>query len=111
MTIVEARNFKAGDNLEVKASLKTSTKDKLLFKTRGTKFDNVSDSYKWGESVPFKSSPSGNIILQLREHHTFGKSVVLGEATLNLENYVNVSENITLPVGSGELIVNVKYFT
>lgn len=111
LTIVEARNFKAGDNLEVKASLKTSTKDKLLFKTRGTKFDNVSDSYKWGESVPFKSSPSGNIILQLREHHTFGKSVVLGEATLNLENYVNVSENITLPVGSGELVVNVKYFT
>ncbi|EMG46718.1 hypothetical protein G210_3025 [Candida maltosa Xu316] len=111
LTIVEARNIPAGDNLEVKASLKTSTKNKSLIRTRSTKFDKITDSYKWSESVPFKSTDTGVIQLQLREHHTFGKKVVLGEASLELSKYVNVSENITVPLESGELVVNLKYFT
>lgn len=80
-------------------------------KTRSVKFDKNSDSYKWNESVPFKSTTSGSIVLVLREKHTFGKSVVVGEGILELNNCVNVSENVTIPVGSAELIINVKYFT
>ena len=111
LTIVEARNIAGGENLEVKAFLKTSSKEKTLMKTRSVKFDKNSDSYKWNESVPFKSTTSGSIVLVLREKHTFGKSVVVGEGILELNNCVNVSENVTIPVGSAELIINVKYFT
>ncbi|RCK60937.1 Tricalbin-3 [Candida viswanathii] len=110
LTIVEARNVPAGENLDVKAVLKTSSKEKSLIKTRSTKFDKNSDSYKWSESVPFKSTAAGTIILVLREKHTFGKSVVLGETALELSNYVNVSENVTVNIGSAELVVNIKYF-
>ncbi|KAI5955610.1 hypothetical protein KGF54_001112 [Candida jiufengensis] len=111
LTIVEARGFSSGSPLEVKASLKTTTKDKSLLKTRVAKFDKHTESYKWNESVPFRAASTGKIILIVKEHHTFGKSVTVGECELDLGQYVNVSENIVLPTGKGDLVINLKYFT
>ncbi|CAI5758774.1 unnamed protein product [Candida verbasci] len=110
LTIIEAKNFQPSKNLEVKVTLRSSTKDKSLIKTRPTKFDKHYQSYRWSESVPFRSSQTGQLIINLREHHTFGKSVSLGEQVLNLADYINVSENIPINVGEGILIINLKEF-
>ncbi|KAI5961252.1 uncharacterized protein KGF55_004177 [Candida pseudojiufengensis] len=111
LTIVEATGFTSGGALEVKASLKTSTKDKSLIRTRTSKLDKHTETFKWNESVPFRSASTGKIIFNIREHHTFGKSVTVGECEINLGQFVNVSENITIPAGKGNLIINLKYFT
>ena len=107
LTIVEAQGF-SSNALEIKAVLKTSTRDKTLIRTRATKkHDGV---FKWNESVPFKSATTGQILLYVREHHTFGKSVGVGEALIELADNTNVNENITIPAGSGAVVVNLKYF-
>ncbi|CAD1810346.1 C2 domain family protein [Candida parapsilosis] len=110
LTIVEARGY-SNPALDVKAVLKTSTKEKSLLKTRHAKLDKHTNSYKWSESVPFKSAPTGQLILTVRQPHTFGKSQTVAEAVVNLSHYVNVNENISIPTGHGEIVINLKYFT
>lgn len=91
--------------------LKTTTKEKALLKTRSAKHDKSTNSYKWSESVPFKSAPTGQLILTVRQPHTFGKSETVAEAVVNLSHYINVNENIPIPTGHGEIVINLKYFT
>ncbi|ODV80777.1 putative bud/polarization protein [Suhomyces tanzawaensis NRRL Y-17324] len=110
ISVVSAQGF-SNSNLEVKISLKTSTKDKELYKTRATKVDKETGLYRWNESTPFKSASSGELHFYVREHHTFGKTVNLGHTVLPLVEVLNKAENIVLNAGEGELTVNIRYLS
>lgn len=110
VTVVSASGFKTDEPIVVKVTLKTSTKEKLLIKTRLKKLDKEKNNCVWDESVTFRSSPIGELLFDVKEHHTFGKDVSLGKVSLVLADYVNVGEDIKLNVGPGELIINIKYF-
>ncbi|ABN67748.2 putative xylanase/chitin deacetylase, partial [Scheffersomyces stipitis CBS 6054] len=109
LTIVSASNLNTKDPVEVKVVLKQPTKQKDLFKTRNTKGDKSANTFKWNESVPFKSVTEGELIFDIREHHTFGKNVSLGQATVKLSDVIGRPDNLELNVGSGQLVVNVRY--
>ncbi|KAG7661406.1 uncharacterized protein J8A68_005101 [[Candida] subhashii] len=111
ITVVSASGFETDDPVVVKVTLKTSTKEKQLIKTKHKKLDKEKKNYHWDESVSFRSSAAGEIIFDVKEHHTFGKDVSLGKTSIILSEYVNVSENVTLNAGNGEVVVNIKYFS
>lgn len=108
LSIISADGI-SGGNLEVKVTLKTSTKEKELYKTRSSKVDKDSGSYKWNESVPFKSAASGELHFEIREHHVFGKSVSVAHSVLQLSEVYNKSENVVLAAGDGQLTLNIRY--
>ncbi|CAK9438834.1 uncharacterized protein LODBEIA_P30580 [Lodderomyces beijingensis] len=111
LTIVEGKGF-SPSSLDVKVVLKRGPglDDKSLIKTRACKADKTTGLCKWNESVPFRSPTTGHLVLTVREHHTFGKSVTVGEGVLHLAEYMNVNENIVVPAGEGAIVVNLKYF-
>lgn len=108
ITIISADGI-SGGALEVKVTLKTSTKEKELYKTRSNKIDKETNLYKWNESVPFKAASSGELRFDIKERHVFGKSVPIASAVLHLSEALNKSENIILDVGEGHLTLNIRY--
>ena len=109
VTIVSADNFSDSNALGVKVVLKTSSKEKDIFKTRPTKSDKESSMYRWNESVPFRSAVTGELRFYIREHHTFGKDVEIAQAVVPLSEVAHKHDNITLNAGNGNLVVNVRY--
>lgn len=107
ISIVSASGYSAS-GLTVKATLKTSSKDKELCKTRAAKSD-PSNNYKWNESFPFKATPSSQIEFTLREYHKLARNVEVGSAILDLSTMVDKNEHVNLPIGDGELTLNVRY--
>ncbi|KAK6466008.1 putative bud/polarization protein, partial [Scheffersomyces coipomensis] len=107
ISIISASGLSTSASIEAKAILKTSTRERELYKTRPTKVEKGSDVLKWNESVPFKSTLQGELQFQLKEHHTFGKSQLLGTATLPLEEVLNKSENLNVKIGNATLTLNI----
>ncbi|KAK6201670.1 putative bud/polarization protein [Scheffersomyces amazonensis] len=110
INIISASGAKGSSSIEAKVILKTSTRERELFKTRPTKVEKGTDTLKWNESVAFKATTSSELEFQLREHHTFGKSVSLGSTSLPLTDVLNHSDNIDVTVGNVKLTLNIKYF-
>lgn len=108
INVVEARGFKASA-LEVKTSLMTSTKNKDIHKTRNTKAS--SGVFHWNETFVFKAPTDAILSFQLRERHTFGKTINFGSAELRLLEHVDNESVLRVPVGDGELVVNLRYVT
>lgn len=106
IAIVSAHGF-SSPVLEVKTILKTATKDRTLFRTRGAKLHE--DGYRWNESIPFRSASSNELIFLVRESHKFGKKVELALARLPLVEALNKTEDFTFQTGQGTLVVNVTY--
>lgn len=104
--IVEASGYDQS-SLDVKVVLKTSTKEKELYKTRPTK--NHGGIYKINESVAFRSNPEGELYFIVREHHSFGRSSEIATAVVPLETVLNRSENIAIQAGPGQVVVSIKY--
>lgn len=93
---------------EVKISLKSGSKEKDLLKTRQLKADKEK-RFNWNESIPFKATSDSILEFHVREKHTFGKSADLGTGSLPLALAINQQENIPITVGSGTILVNVRY--
>lgn len=108
VSIISATGYTKVSNVEVKVLLKTTTKEKDLYKTRTTKEDKEG-LFKWNESVPFKSATTGNLHFIVKEHHTFGKSIDLGHTVYPLVEAINHFDNIILNAGEGQLTINIKY--
>lgn len=106
LSIMSASGY-SSKNLEIKVSLKTSNHDKTLYKTRSAK--EKLGQYKWNESCPFQSVPSGQLVLLLRENHTFSSDVVVDTLTMDLSDYLDKHEDITLNGSSGSVLVNLRY--
>lgn len=108
VTVVSATGY-LSSSLDVKVSLKTKSKDKTLYKTRPTKAKG--DIYRWSESSPFKCSPESEVLLTLRERHSFGKKVEIDTFTLPLSDMVDQDKEVTLDGSKGNLIVHIQYLT
>lgn len=106
IAIVSATGF-SNAILEVKTVLRTPTKDRSLFKTRGAKLSE--NGYRWNESIPFRSVSSNELIFIIREPHKFGKKVELAQATLPLSEALNKTDDFTFQTAQGTLVVNVTY--
>lgn len=109
INLIGAKGY-TNSSLEVKVVLKTSSKEKVLHRSRPTKPSKSDGAYKWNESVPFKSTKEGVIEVYLREHHRLGRSVEVGTGIIQLADYVNVDQSIDLPIGEGSVTVNLLYF-
>lgn len=108
VNIVSAEGFKSSA-LEIKATLSTPEKTKDLYKTRTSKpIDGV---YSWSESFVFKAGPDAILLLSVREHHSFGRNVVVGSGQITLQDYMNTDGTITLPVADGLVSVHLRYMT
>lgn len=108
VAIVSASGFSAS-SLEVKTFIKAHNKEKTIFKTRTTKQDSNGEHH-WGESLPFRGSPSNELVFNVRENHRFGKNVSVGVTSVPLSEVLNRTENIALATADGgKLVVNVKF--
>lgn len=110
INIIKAQGF-SNSTLEVKVVLKTSSKARVLHRSRPSKLNKSDNSYKWNESVPFKSTSQGSIEIILREHHRLGRSVDVGTAVIQLADHIDVDQTIDLPIGEGTISVNLLYFS
>lgn len=108
ITIILAKGFDAS-SIFVKTHLKTSSREKEISKTRTAKKNKEDGSYSWSESCPFRSTSSGELLITVKEHHTLGKDHELGTATIQLTEIAGRIDDLQLPIGDGELLVNVRY--
>lgn len=108
LNIVSATGYPK-KNLEVKATLKTPKSEKNLYKTRLAK--EKLGQYRWSESFPFQCVPESTITLTIREHHTFSSKVVVEQFTIDLSEYVDKHEDVTLSGSQGSLTVNLRYLS
>lgn len=106
INVVSATGFKAS-SLEVKTTLSTAVKTKDIYKTRLSKAHG--GKFEWNETFVFKSPTDGVLNFLVREHHTFGRNATVGGAQLELSEYLNRDGVVTLPVGNGELTINIRY--
>lgn len=96
-------------SMEIKTTLSTTSKTKDIHKTRLSKTRNSSCS--WNETFVFKAPSDGVLQFSVREHHTFGRNQTVGRTEIALSEYLNTDGVLLLPIGSGELKVNLKYVT
>lgn len=108
VNVVSASGFKASA-LEVKTTLSTPMKTKDIHKTRTSK--SSGGKCDWNETFVFKAPSDGTLNFTLREHHTFGRNQILGSAQIQLSDYLNTEGVVTLPIGEGQLTVNLRYVT
>lgn len=96
-------------SLEVRAILKTPTRERTILKTRPTKLDKAESLHKWSESVPFQCVPESKINLILREHHTFGSKNEVDRFTIDLSELVGKQQDVVLTGSQGSLTVHLTY--
>lgn len=108
VNIVSAEGFKSSA-LEVKVSLSTQPKAKGIYKTRTAKAQG--GKFEWNESRVFKASPDSSLVVFVREHHAFGRNVVVGTAQIPLQDYVDKDEIITVPVEEGQVTIHLRYMS
>ncbi|CAN3355636.1 tricalbin-3 [Diutina catenulata] len=108
VNVVSVSGFSASP-LDVRVVLVTSTKEKELIKTRASKADS-SGVCKFNESTPFRSATSGKLVFYVREHHSFGRSQVIGEGEVPLESVLNRGDSVVVPIqGGGEVLAAIRY--
>lgn len=108
VNIVSAEGFKSA-TLEIKATLSTLEKTKDVYKTRASKA--TGGVYNWSESFVFKAGPEAILLFTMREHHSFGRNVVVGSGQISLLDYVNTDDTITVPVADGLITVHLRYMS
>lgn len=108
VNIVSAEGFKSS-SLEIKATLSTLEKTKDIYKTRASKA--TSGVYNWNESFVFKAGPEALLLFTVREHHSFGRNVVVGSGQILLLDYVNTDDTISVPVADGRVSVHLRYMS
>lgn len=108
VNVVSAEGFKSSA-LEIKASVSTSEKTKDVHKTRATKAKE--GVYSWNESFVFKAGPEARLLFTVREHHSFGRTVVIGSGEITLLDYYNTEDNVSIPIGDGRVLIHLRYMT
>ncbi|EGV66320.1 hypothetical protein PSN45_003435 [Yamadazyma tenuis] len=108
LLIIGASGY-SSKSLEVKALLKTPSKERNLFKTRAAKLDKKTGSFQWSESAPFQCVPESQIILVIREHHTFGSNDEVDRFTIDLSSSIGKQQDLTLTGSKGTLTINLTY--
>ncbi|KAH3671943.1 hypothetical protein OGAPHI_000129 [Ogataea philodendri] len=108
VSIVQLSGVPEKESLLVKVSLVSPSKTREIYKTKAVKPDSEG-VISWKESVPFKAAGDAKVLFQVKEHHTFGKSVEYAETQIGLEEVAGNSSDITLPLSNGELVVNFNF--
>lgn len=80
----------------IKSGKEKKHKNKEIYKTRSTKSKEGIINYN--ESSAFKASPSSAMTFHIVEHHTFGKHVDVGKATIKLNDILGKTDEISIPL-------------
>ncbi|ONH69511.1 Tricalbin-3 [Cyberlindnera fabianii] len=106
-TLIIHSGTNLGKEAQLKASIAINGKLKEFYHTKNVKASN--GAIRWDEETKFDAPKDAEIVFGGVVHHTFSKDQELGNAKIKLSEVIDSPRDITLDLGTGQIIVSFRY--